>query len=167
MEFTCKLTEADLDEVRKIARPSAYWIFWVRVGTLPLLAWIMTTKYSRRASHDSQTVLIIWGIAAFFFLLTLYTKKRALTSKVTSMNATRTGQISLSSDGVKYDDTNGATSLMPWVYFKGWREGRRVILIDRTNGSGHVILPVAQLSELQRQPIRQFLQSHIAPISPL
>jgi hypothetical protein len=165
MQFTSKLTEADLDEVRKIARPSAYWMIWFRIGTLPLFAWILTTKYSRRAPDGSQAVLIIWVATAAIILLTLYTMKRTRTSQLAKVNAARPDQISLSDEGVKYDGPNGATSLVPWVYFKGWREGRRVVLIDRSDGSRHVVLPVAQLSDAERQPIRQFLQSHIASLA--
>jgi hypothetical protein len=71
--------------------------------------------------------------------------------------------MNLTSDGIKCDGPNGATALVPWRTFKGWKEGRRVILVHRGEGIGFVILPIEQLFETERQTIRQFLQSHILP----
>jgi hypothetical protein len=39
------------------------------------------------------------------------------------------------------------------------------MLIDQCEGNRAVMLSVAQLSEIERLPIRQFLQSHIPPAS--
>ena len=39
------------------------------------------------------------------------------------------------------------------------------MVVEGYKGRGYVILPVAQFSEIERLPIRQFLQSHIAPVN--
>jgi len=60
------------------------------------------------------------------------------------------------------------TALQPFCRgrnFKGWREGQRVVLVDQVAGNRAVMLAVAQLPEVERLPIRQFLQSHIPPMS--
>jgi hypothetical protein len=77
------------------------------------------------------------------------------------LNATLPDHLNLTTDGVKIDGPNGASAFLPWRTFKGWREGRRVVLIDLSQGNSVVILPVAQLSEIERLSIRQYLQSHI------
>jgi hypothetical protein len=77
------------------------------------------------------------------------------------LNATLPDQINFTNDGVKLNGHDGASAFLPWRHFKGWREGKRVILVEAVEGTGVVILPVAQYSEIERQPIRQFLQSSI------
>jgi hypothetical protein len=63
---------------------------------------------------------------------------------------------------VKLSGPDGASGFLPWRNFKGWREGKLVMLLDQAQKNHFVILPIAHLSEIQREPVRQFLRSHIA-----
>ena len=70
----------------------------------------------------------------------------------------------LADDGVKCNGPNGAMGFHPWRNFSRWREGKRVVLIDQSQGGGFVILPVADLSEIERESIRGILKAHLPPL---
>jgi hypothetical protein len=117
-----------------------------------------------RTPPDWKPVVIIWLAKPGINLWVLYMRKRALAQQLALLNATRPDLMDLTNDGVKCDGPNGATALVPWRNFKGWQEGRRVVLVERNEGNRFVMLPVAQMSEIERLPIRQFLQSHIPQV---
>jgi hypothetical protein len=92
--------------------------------------------------------------------LRLTRQARAL--ELTRLNTSRPDRISSSKDGVKSDGPKRATALVPWIYLKGCRKGRRVVLVEQSDKRRYVMLPVAKLSDVERLQILQFLQSHIA-----
>jgi hypothetical protein len=106
-------------------------------------------------------VAVIWALGAGLILLSVYRTRRSWARQVAQLNAALPERISFTNDGVKWDGPNGATGFVPWRNFKGCREGRRVILVDQRDGNRAVMLPVAQMSEIDRLPIRHLLQSQI------
>ena|ERR1700689_4449935 len=166
MQFTEKLTEADLSDVRKITRSGTYWLnfsLWLAAMVYATVrGWTATTAYLARRPSDWHLVALIWGAMAGVILYALYNQKQTRTRQLSQLNATRPDQMTFTNDGMKFDGPNGATALVPWRNFKGWREGQRVVLVEQSDGNRFVMLPVAKLSDIERLPIRQFLRSHIA-----
>jgi Na+/melibiose symporter-like transporter len=170
MQFTGKLTKADLSEVRKMTRSRMYWLKLLAAnwyGTLLILVvtWVTISGLLGQTKPNWQAIAIIWAVVAAIILLAVYRTKRAHARELTQLNSSLPDQISLTKEGVKLDGPNGATGFLPWRNFKGWREGRQVVLVDQGQNNRFVILPVSRLSEIERQTIRQFLQSHISPAS--
>ena len=167
MQFICKLTKADMREVRKMTRARTYWLTLLLWGAAMISAtvkgWTVTLSVLSRTPSEWRTAAALWRAAAALILWAVYNQSRIRSRQLVQMNATRPDQMNLTSDGIKCDGPNGATALVPWRTFKGWKEGRRVILVHRGEGIGFVILPIEQLFETERQTIRQFLQSHILP----
>jgi len=171
MEFTGKLSELDLSDVRKTARSKTYWpkfalANWYGILLLVAVTWGTISGLLGQTKPNWSAIAIIWAIIATIFVWSIYRTKRAQTRAFTQLNMTLPDQVNLTNEGVKLDGPNGATSFLPWRSFKGWREGHRVVLIDQTEGNQFVILPVAQLSEIERQQVRSFLQSQIPPVAP-
>jgi hypothetical protein len=169
MQFTGKLNEEDMSEVRKMTRSSAYWLnavlYVIGLSFVTARAWKVTFAVLARTPSDWQFAAIIWAAMAGLILWALYNQRQTRAKQLTQLNATRPDQTTFTNDGMKFDGPNGATALVPWGNFKGWREGRRVMLVERNEGNRFVMLPVAKLSDVERLPIRQFLQSHIATAS--
>jgi hypothetical protein len=166
MQFTEKLTKEDFKDVQKMtgSKTDLQQILILYVA-YPIL-FIMTIIKSFRQANINWTMISFECLGlATGLLISIYVINRARAQRLSQLNATRPDKISLIDDGVKYDGPNGAISLFPWTNFKGWREGRRIMLIERTQGNKFVILPVASLSEFERIPIRQFFQSHIPPVN--
>jgi len=149
-----------------MARSKTYWLKllltnWYGAALLLILLWATIAGFFRPDKPNWWAIAAIWAVVVGLVLWAVYKTRRARTRELTQLNATLADHISLTNDGVGLDGPNGATSFFPWRTFKGWREGRRVVLVDLREGNRFVMLPVAQLSEIERQPIRQFLQSRI------
>lgn len=160
VQFTNKLNKADLDEVRKLTHPDKYLTFCLQIGIVLPLLWRAISRYLHGTSSKWESISIVCAFAVIS-LLVRYGLRRARALELAQLNATRPDQISLSHEGVKYDGPNGVTLFLPWKRFKGWSEGRRVVLVERSEGNWYVVLPVAQLAENERIPIRQLLQENI------
>jgi hypothetical protein len=149
-----------------MTRSSTYWLnalLWCAgMFFATVRGWTVTTAYLARHPSEWQHVALMWGGLAALILWALYNQKRTRARQLDQLNAMRPDQMTLTNDGVKCDGPNGATALVPWRNFKSWREGRRIMLVERSEGKRFVMLPVSQLSEIERMPIRQFLQGHIS-----
>jgi len=171
MQFTGKVTEADLNDVRKMTLSKMYWpklllANWYGTALILMLVWATIAGLLGQINPNWRALAVIWGVVGAIVLWAVYRTKRAQARELTQLNATLADNISLTNDGVKWDGPNGATGFLPWRNFKGWRERGRVVLVDQCEGNRFVILPIAQLSEIERLPVRQFLQSHIPPGAP-
>ena len=170
MQFGGKLDEADLSDVRRLTRSKMHWVKlvvanWYGTALISIALWATISALLGQIKPNWQALALVWAVGGGLLVWTVYWTKRAQAKQLTQLNATLPDQVSLTKDGVKLDGPNGATGSLPWRNFKGWREGRRVMLIDQCEGNRAVMLSVAQLSEIERLPIRQFLQSHIPPAS--
>jgi hypothetical protein len=156
--------------VRKLTRSRTYWpkLFlanWYGIALLLTVAWATIAGFLGKTKPNWNAVAVIWAVVVGIVLWVIYSTKRAQTRELTQLNATLADRITLTNDGVKWEGANGSTGFHPWRNFKGWRERGRVVLIDQCEGNSFIMLPVSQLSEIERIPVRQFLQSHIPPIS--
>ena len=168
MQFSGKLTEADLNDVRKMNLSRMYWpklllANWYGTALIGFLIWATISGLLGQTKPNWRFVAVVWVVFAGIVLWVAYRTKRAQARELTQLNSMLPDQINLTAEGVKLDGPNGASAFLPWQRFRGWREGRRVVLVDQRQGNRFVMLPVPQLSEIERLSIRQFLQSHISP----
>jgi hypothetical protein len=101
---------------------------------------------------------VIAGIIAWSF----YSAKRSSAKEFSQLNATLPDSLNIDSTGVRLELPGGATAFHPWSTFKGWREGQRVIILDKQDRT-FVMVPVGGISGIERESIRQFLRANIAP----
>lgn len=101
---------------------------------------------------------MIFGIVTWAF----YSSKRAVVKETARLSATLPERMTLDQTGVKLELPAGVNAFHPWHSFNRWREGERVILLDKQDGT-FLMLSVAELSALERQSIRQFLSGSIQP----
>jgi hypothetical protein len=166
MQFQGKITEEDLNDVRKMTVSKMYWprlllANWYGLALILALIWATISGLFGGTNPNWRFIAIFWAVLGGIVLWVVYSTKRTMAREFSQLNATLPDHLNLTTDGVKIDGPNGASAFLPWRTFKGWREGRRVVLIDQSQGNSVVILPVAQLSEIERLSIRQYLQSHI------
>lgn len=166
MEFTGKLTEEDLSEVQKLGRSRMYWPKvlaknWYATALLLLILWATIAGVVGHNKVNWHAIGIVWLVLAGLFVWTFYRVKRSRARALARLDAALPNQITLTGDGVKMDNTNGATSFMPWNTFKGFREGQRVFLLDQTKANSSVVLPTVRLSENERRSLRDFLRSRV------
>jgi hypothetical protein len=169
MQFRGKLTEADLEDVRRIVRSKWYWpkllaSNWYGVLLLCAVIWATVAGLLGETHPNWRAVGILWVVILGVFGWVFYTTKKGMAKEFSQLNTTLPDWVSLVDDGVKLSGPQGATAFQPWNNYKGWREGKRVMLLD-LQGGGFMMLPVADLSEIERDSIRQFLRSHIVGVS--
>lgn len=166
MQLQGKITEADLNEVRKMTVSKMYWprlllTNWYGLALILALIWATISGVLDATNRNWRFITIAWAAVGGIVVWVVYSTKGTMASEFSQLNATLPDYLNLTADGVKIDGPNGASAFLPWRTFKGWREGRTVVLIDLSQGKNVVILPVAQLSESERLSIRQLLESHI------
>lgn len=165
MRFNGKLSKEDLDEVRRLIRPRMYWpklIVSNLYGFLLLgaIAWATVNALIGK-THPSWTTLgLIWVVILAIVGWNFYRTKKSVSKEFLQFNAGLPDWLTLDDKGLTADGPDGALIFRPWLNFKGWRDGRRVILLD-LEGDGFIILPIAERSEAERHSILQLVGSHI------
>lgn len=167
MQLRGKLTQPEFDDVLKLARTRMYWpkvIMRSFYGIVLVVAVLVGTFSGLQSGIKPHwgTIGTVWAGVAGTIAWVFFRNKRARRQQFSKLNLTLPDQIALADDGVKSDGPDGATSLLPWRSFKGWREGKKVILVDRAQGKNFVILPTAEMHEVERETLRRYLQSHIS-----
>lgn len=163
MRFTSKLTDADFDDLQKLTNKT-FWMDPAKVVIEYVLAtlglWSSLKVYLHRAPSiwpiDAAIGLLVAGSVTWL----LFRRKQKRIEELARLNAARPNHLDLANEGITYDGFNGTETLVPWIKFKSWREGHRVILVERTAG-GFVILPVSRLPEVERTLVRHLLQSNL------
>jgi hypothetical protein len=162
MTFTEKLTEADLKDVRRMVGKWRYRYRTFLYG--PILLLVFSIECIRRPTPEWGMVAAFVGVYFVGMVYSSYSRRRTFAQRLAKANAMRPDRIMLTDDGVQSEGPNGATSLVPWRSFRSWREGNRVILLEKSEGKHFLVLPIGQLSQMDRHSTRQFLQSHISPV---
>jgi hypothetical protein len=169
MQFQGKITEADLKDAQKMSVSKMYWpklllANWYGIALIVALIWATLSRLLGWTNPNWRNIATIWAVVVGIALWVFYSTKRTTAREFTQLNATLPDHLSLTTEGLKLDGPNGASAFLPWRTFKGWREGKRVVLIEQSQGNSAIILPVSQLSELERLSLRQYLQSHIPAV---
>jgi hypothetical protein len=170
LQFKGKLTDMDLNEVGRMTRSKMYWVKffvanWYGCALIAIVIWATISGLLGQIKPNWRAVALLWLIVVAMVSWVVYRTKRSRAKQLARLNATLPDYISLTTDGVKLDGPDGATSLLPWRNFKGWREGKQVILIEQNGEHRFVMLPLGESSESDRQSVRQFLQSNISQTS--
>lgn len=168
MQFRGKLTTEDLDDARKLGVPKMRWPRillknWYLVLLVCALSWTTISRFEGEEKSGWWALGLMW--VAIFGLASRvsYRVKTAKARQLARLKVRLPDWVTLTEDGVNSVGPGRATSFQPWENFKSWHEGCRVILVQRKQGGGVLILPVADLSDATRLPVRKFLQSHIGP----
>lgn len=169
MKFDGKLTQADLKDLQKLLRSKMYWPKRLLANLYSLLIvgvllWATVSGFLGHTKPNWWAVALIWLVVAGISAWGVYRAKAGSARALTQVNDILPDWVTLDNNGIECDGPNGARAFQPWRNFKQWREGRRVVLLEQSNGQ-RVILPVANLSEIERETTRQFLQSCIPPTS--
>jgi Na+/melibiose symporter-like transporter len=166
MDFSGKLSDEDLKDVGTLTRPKLYWprlllANWYGAALVAVLVWATGSALLGNTEFNWRAMGAIWTVIVAIVAWSAYSVRRERAQEFAPLNATLPDRIVFTDEGVTWDGPDGARGFLPWRHFNGWREGRRVVLVDRARTKSAVMLSVAHLSDLERQPIRHFLRSHI------
>lgn len=169
MQLSGKLTDEDLTDVRHLARSKTYWLKiaarnWYGILLLCAVAWGTVAGLTGETHPNWAAVAGIWLVLIALSAWSFYRTKRTMHKQFIQANASLPDSITILKDGLRLDGPNGATSFQPWSNFTQCREGKRVMLLQTRYG-GALILPVAKLSEMERESIRQIVTPHVSAAS--
>jgi len=167
MKVAGELTETDLKEVRKIMRSKWYWAKfilanWYGLALMLAVLWATVAGVTGTTKPNWRAIGIIWAVIAVVIAWSIYRTKTATERELSRLNSTLPDSIALTSDGLWFEGPNGASEFQPWRNFSRWREGQRVAILYRSEGTGFVILPVADLPGGELQSLRDLLQSALS-----
>src|SRR5579859_5523570 len=119
MQFTGKLSELDLRDVRKTARTRMYWPKillrnWYAIGLLVAVIWGTVAGLLGYTKPNWKGLAIVWAVIAAIILWVIYRAKRAGAKELVKLNAGLPDQINLTNEGVKLDGPNGTAAFLPW-----------------------------------------------------
>lgn len=162
-----KITEQDLADVRSITRSKWYWpkllaANWYGLGVLGIVLWATVAGLVGSIHPNWRGLGILWLVLLSLFGWAFFSTRRAMSKEFRNLNAALPDWITLADDGVQLDGPNGAKIFNPWSAFTGWREGKRVFLLE-TGGERFLILRLEDKPEIERESVKQFLHSHLLP----
>jgi hypothetical protein len=168
MEFSGKLTKEDLDDLAVLLRPKGYWFSflseaWHGATLFGLIVWATVLAFLGRTSPHWPGLGVIWLVIAGIVVWTAYSVRRDRQRDLTRLNATLPDRVQLTSEGIRWAPSSGGLTSLPWGELGGWRERGRVIALDNVGGAAAVFFSVAEMPELERQRLRDFLRSQVPP----
>jgi len=122
MQFTGKITDADLKEVGRMSRTKMYWVklvagIWYPIALLLIALWATIAGLLGKINPNFQTLGVLWAVVAAFWGWMFYRTRRARARQLAQVNAQLPDQVSLTNEGLKLDGPNGATTFLPWTKF--------------------------------------------------
>jgi hypothetical protein len=165
VQFVGKLSEADLKEVQRLRRTKMYWAWLIMANKYLIVFGVIAVAatisgFVGWSQADWPLTAIFWLVVIAYSAWVAKRKSKNEAKALTYLNTKLPDRILLAADGVKLEGPNGVR-VLPWQNFRGWREGQRVVLVAQRERRKFVTLPVAQLSDAEREQMRQLLQSHI------
>jgi hypothetical protein len=166
MRLTGKLSQEDLNDVRRIVRSKWYWprlimANWYGAGIVCILLWVTVDGLIHGTKVNWKGIGIVWAILAAIVGWAYYTTRRSTATEFNALSTSLPDWITPANDGLRFDGPNGANAFQPWSGYTRWREGKRVIVLYRTQGNGFTMLPIADLSDADLHGLRTMLQTSL------
>jgi hypothetical protein len=166
MEFSGKLTNEDLDDLAVLLRPRRYWLSfaletWNGAALFATIVWATILGFLGRTSPSWLAMAIIWVVIIGIVVWTGHTVRRDRQQDLARLNGTLPDRVQLTSEGIQWVRPGGGQAVLRWSELGGWRERRRVVAIDDARGAAAVVFSVAEMPELERQRLRDYLRSQV------
>ena len=108
-EVQGKITEADLNEVRKMTVSKMYWPrllltnWYSGLALILALIWATVSNFLDDTNPNWRFITIAWAVVGGIVLWAVYSTKRTMASEFSQLNATLPDYLNLTADGVKID----------------------------------------------------------------
>ena len=167
MEIGGKLTAEDLEDLARLARSRRHWLcflaaHWYGIGLVTALAAAtFAASFDSRERTNWLAITLVWGVVAAISAWSWFSAKRAQARDWVGLNESLPDTIDVGPTGVVLRGPGDESCAMPWSSFVGWREGSRVVALERRTGPSSVVLPVCSLLEADRERLRSILRLHL------
>jgi hypothetical protein len=170
LRLTGKLTAEDVAEIGRLVRPRWFWarILFRNLYSILILGgllWVTVAGLVNGEKLNWGGIGAVWAIFAVLFAFLYFRALLARGKETSTIAAALPNWITIDATGLHFDGPNGANSFQPWVSYKGWREGKRTVVLEYAAHRGFAVLPTSGLSEPQRQILLGLLDSHLGVAS--
>jgi hypothetical protein len=164
MRISGKAEQADVDDARQLILGRLYWarfllnpfVYGVLGGVTLVMLWSWWHRYLMIGAVASVVpVIVLLG-------LHFHDAHRFRDKHLRQMNATLPDWIIVLPNGVQLEAQDGTILFTPWVRYRTYREGKRVIWLKPIGGQTDVMLPISSLSTTDKQALRDRLEAAFA-----
>jgi hypothetical protein len=165
MEFSGNVRREDLDDIARLIRPKRYWLrlvweTWHGAALMLAILWATVAGFLGQTHPNWTAGAVIWAVIAGIISWTAYSVRRERTQLLTELRSAMPERFTLASGGIRWTGLDGRDVVVPWSDVTAWRESGRVVVLERA-GRPAAILPVGDLTELERQRVRDLIRSQI------
>lgn len=162
-----KLSREEYAEVGRLLVSKFYWpkillTNWYGLVLLLALIWATIAEFLNKDSSHLTGLALVWLVVFGIVGWAFYSTKRSTAREYKTLTETLPDFVTIASDGVHFDGPSGANAFSPWSHYKGWREGKKVVLLSRSLGGGTIILPVGDLLPAERERVRRLLMQYLS-----
>jgi hypothetical protein len=164
MQFAGRLNEQDIADARVLvpakgqeARTLSLAFRGAVVVGVPALVTYKFLTVATRPNWWALAALWLFALGCGALLVYVYKSGNARVAARLKLP----DRIDLNDDGIKMSRADGASTFHPWANVTDWREGRRVVVLMQSTTDILTILPVGDLSDAARQPLRDLLKTHV------
>jgi hypothetical protein len=106
--FTAKLTEPELDDVRRMGRSKTYWPKllaknWYGVGIICVMTWATISGLTGRTHPNWRGIAVIWLVLAGIVGWVFYSAKKSMAKGSARLNAALPDTLTIDNSGVKLE----------------------------------------------------------------
>jgi hypothetical protein len=160
MTVSCQVSASDMREAFRLNLTPSFW--WKAARSNPraiiYVVVLIAVLITRGRSIEWQQALTVGGLAALFLGLFLWRLHRSVTKAAKALNESCVS-LTIDSQGVTAESTNGSKSFTPWSAIHRWREGKSVFTLG--DGKTFRTVPKSALDEMQSGELRSLLLSQI------
>jgi hypothetical protein len=166
MDFSGKLNEVEVKEATRFIRPKGYQtrmaLTYARLVIYAGVVFYVLFESFARHRHIPESVIVTRIVLLVLLLGFFYFRyRKGSRQAVANLDASLPDTLSLSAEGVRLNGPNGAQGFQPWVSYKGYREGKHVVVMDRMEKGLYNVLPISGLQEGDRQNLHGLLQNYL------
>ncbi len=166
MDFSGKLNEVEVKEATRFIRPKGYQtrliLTYARLVVYAgVVFYVLFESFARHQRVPESVIvtriLLLVVLLGFFY----FRYRKGSRQAVANLDASLPDTLSLSAEGVRLNGPNGAQGFQPWMSYKGYREGKHVVILDRKEQGLYNVLPISGLQEGDRHSLRGLLQNYL------
>ena len=163
MVVPCKISSAEMREAFRLNLTSSFW--WKAalgnrraiIYSIVLIALVVSRIKGSQVINWAEVGLLM-GLVVLFFGLYIFRLHRSIEKTAKALNDT-CNTLTIDTQGITIESTNGSRTIIPWSAITRWREGKLVFTIGEAKSFRTV--SKSTLGEMQSSELRSLLLSQI------
>ena len=163
MTVPCQVSTAEMREAFRLNLNSSS-VFKILRGNTRVIIYVlvfiavMVAEIGKSGAIDWQEVAILGGVIALLLLLSWFRIHRMLAKAAAALTAS-SSSMTIDTQGITAEATNGTRTQVPWSAISRWREGKLVFTIG--DAKTYRTVSKVALGEMQSGELRSLLLAQV------